>query len=493
MNRAWLRRLSWLFELAVAGSLGSLLVHTALDSAVNHNEHMYVAAARLWAERRMYLDYAYLQAPLLPMLNAALFALTGGEQLLLASRLHVAVWGALALGTLYWLGRSLPNGDRTVGLAAALAVGSHGLFLSNAAESSNYMLPLAASLMSLFTLLRATTPAWMVASGLLSGLAVACKSFYLFLGSGMFAMVWSVRGLAALVPWAIGAVAGTLSASFYWIRDHETFYFGNLGYHLANVEYWRGRGSQLLTLPQKLGFFGDLALTEPSLIAFAALAFVSSIVLIRTRASLDAAVRMCLCSWGLSFVALGIALLPSPPFPQYFAIPLVFTIVTAAVSCAGLGRPWKAGFVALCLAGLAFSPATRQLWNSAPRQRSVPAQLREDALRLRELVGCSREKRIATLAPVFALEAHCDIYPELATGAFTYRIADQLDPAKQQRLRIVGPKRLQSLLDAQRPAAILIGLNRRYESGLEQYARANGYQRSPVRFMAGGRVWLAPR
>jgi hypothetical protein len=440
----------------------------------------------------MYLDYAYLQAPLLPMLNAALFALTAGEQLLLVSRLHVAVWGALGLGTLYWLGRSLPNGDRSVGLGAALAAGSHGLFLSNAAESSNYMLPLATTLMSLLALTRSARPAWMIASGLLAGIAVTCKSFYLFLGIGIFAMVWAIRGLAPLVPWAAGALAGTLPASFYWIRDHETFYFGNLGYHLANVEYWRGRGSQLLTFQQKLGFLGELALTEPVLIAFTAVAFVSSILLVRARASFDAAVRACLCCWGLSLTAAGVALLPSPPFPQYFAIPLVFTIVTAAISCAALGGRWKTGFLVLCLGSLAFAPAPRQLWNSAPSP-SVPAQLKDDALRLRELVACSREKRIATLAPVFALEATCDIYPELATGAFTYRIADQFDPARQQRLHIIGPKRLRSLLDAQPPAAILIGLNRRYESALEQYARANAYQRSPLRFMAGGRVWLPPR
>src|SRR5688572_8063535 len=83
-----LSNVSWWLE-ALALAAGVLLAGVyALYSRGNHNEEMYVAAGALLKKHALYSDYAFLQAPLLPLLHAGLFTLSGNEHLLLLARLH---------------------------------------------------------------------------------------------------------------------------------------------------------------------------------------------------------------------------------------------------------------------------------------------------------------------------------------------------------------------------------------------------------------------
>ena len=67
-------------------------------------------------------------------------------------------------------------------------------------------------------------------------------------------------------------------------------------------------------------------------------------------------------------------------------------------------------------------------------------------------------KLVLTLAPLYALQGRCDIYTELSTGPFAYRIADFLTPAERQITNTVGPKTLKALLDNSPPTAVVLGV-----------------------------------
>jgi 4-amino-4-deoxy-L-arabinose transferase-like glycosyltransferase len=497
---ARVRRFSWLLELAALVFCALMVWATAIGSSVNHNEQMYVAAARLWWQLRLYTDYAYLQAPLLPMVNAALFAIADNEHLLLVARLHVALWSIVALCSVYELGRRL-TASRAVGIGAAVAFASHRLFLSNAAESSNYMMPLALAILSLLASVLAADESfserlrarWCGLSGVAIGLAVTCKSFYVVLAVGLFAMALAAYDRKLVLHWVAGAALGALPLLYYTLRDPSGFYFGNLGYHIANTEYRRASGSNMpMGISQKLRFVRRMW-REPFLIGLTiyALAGVVLVVLRRVEISIKTR-RVFVFAWLLTLLACICALLPSPSYLQYYAIPYAFLIITG-IAAAGLRASWwRASFVALCLLGVAFSPTTWELATSIQR-KSTPARMEREAKKLGEHLACSQETYVATLSPILALEAGCNIYPELATGPFAFRVADDSTDTLQEELNVVGSSRLESFLDAKKPHAILVGFEPRHDHFFKAYAKREGYVEVDERFMRRGRLWVAPQ
>ena len=67
-------------------------------------------------------------------------------------------------------------------------------------------------------------------------------------------------------------------------------------------------------------------------------------------------------------------------------------------------------------------------------------------------------KLILTLAPLYAIEGGCDIYPQLSAGPIIYRIADFMTPCDRQATHTVGPKTLKKLLEKSPPSAVILGV-----------------------------------
>ena len=66
-------------------------------------------------------------------------------------------------------------------------------------------------------------------------------------------------------------------------------------------------------------------------------------------------------------------------------------------------------------------------------------------------------KRILTLAPLYAIEGGCEVYPQLSAGSIVYRIADYMDPLDIETTNTVGPKTLGDLLKKSPPSAVILG------------------------------------
>jgi len=80
-------------------------------------------------------------------------------------------------------------------------------------------------------------------------------------------------------------------------------------------------------------------------------------------------------------------------------------------------------------------------------------------------------KLILTLAPLYALEGGCDIYPEFSAGSFVYRVADFMTASDRAVTHSVGPSTLGELLEKTPPSAVILGVEMEFlEKGLFQAA-----------------------
>ena len=123
--------------------------------------------------------------------------------------------------------------------------------------------------------------------------------------------------------------------------------------------------------------------------------------------------------------------------------------------------------------------ADRGAWSGVSVQR-VAASVRQ-AL---EAAGADAAGKVATLSPLYAIEANLPIYPQLATGPFLFRVSDLLTAEQRQRFVAVSPQTLSDLLDADPPAAILVGFEGDLDATLRAYALDHDYRRQDN--MAGG-------
>jgi len=104
--------------------------------------------------------------------------------------------------------------------------------------------------------------------------------------------------------------------------------------------------------------------------------------------------------------------------------------------------------------------------------------------------------RVATLSPLYPLEAGLPVYPALATGPFAYRVVPVTDHELLRHYVTIGPDQLAGLLDGEPPAAILTGFDAELERPFVAWAEAHGYTPDPSVSFADrygeATLWLPP-
>jgi len=83
---------------------------------------------------------------------------------------------------------------------------------------------------------------------------------------------------------------------------------------------------------------------------------------------------------------------------------------------------------------------------------------------------------VATIMPIYPLEAQLPVYPELSTGPFAYRIAPYTEPDLAAKYVMADAAGLQAVFDSNPPSAFLLGYDPALEQPLLRYAETNGYQ-----------------
>ena len=474
-------------DVAIWSGLAVLFSALALLRPLDHDESQYVAAATLTARGSLpYVDYLYLQAPLQPLLFAAVTR-AAGAWAWPALRIVNALLGVIALGGVYRAARVAGVEARTAATATAL-FGCCDILLFSIGTARNDALPLALFAGALPMLVRGAQGRATAGSALLAGLllaaAAAAKVSY-----AVPAMAYGVVTLLDRRHRSLLVAAGTAPAvaliGWFYFANPAAFLFGVLGFPTrAPVEYYLG-GARAW----KLGIFAKLIDTLKFLALGPALMALVAVARDRRRGSVRLLLDVLLLA---AFVG---ALMPAPTWRQYLApvLPPLFARVALAMAARPPTRNARRLTGVFVIAGLAPS-----LIALAGLVRGVPMI---DAMRQSRAIGASLDQAgstgpVVTLSPQFLPAANRSVDPRFAAGPFYFRSHALLAPPQEPALHALSGDRLAALGT---PAAILFGGEGAWTSGdaslerpLERWARAHGYREEAVpsgRF----RLYVRPR
>jgi hypothetical protein len=492
--------------LALVGFIGFgaiLIFARTMGMGYNHDENQFVASAYLLAKQGLlpYLDYPYFHMPNLIIPYALLFL--QASNILFWGRLFSVLCAVFTLGLLvfsvFHFYRHRPGFERTAMAAGAgLLLLANPLFVFTSGRVWNHdaavLLLLLAVLAFLIGFRRIHITRWMFLVGLLLSLAVGVRlSILTVLPAFVLTLLIhpetnrfdSRRWLRLGTGMFLGFFVGLLPSLALFVADPQAFIFGNVGYAQLNTAYRQDTAfAHGMDLQGKFVFFQKYVLNEPAnLLLFLLviyLVYFGGAVLMRQRRKLDPKVFFMMLL--VVFTGLG-AFLPTPTFYQYFYIPALMSILVVSWSLAQITRtedtPVRLAWLRMLfllvvlLTSLYGLGDTKLLRTVNQIRRWYPTKAHTIGNEIRKNVESGK---ILTLAPLFALEAGLDIYPEFATGPFAFRTAYLLTPAERIRFHMFGPDDLESLLEADPPAGILTGKNPDLDVSLVDYAQDQDYQ-----------------
>ena len=502
MTRASAGTTAVAFFLGVA-ALAAAVLAQLLVAPFNHDEHPYIAAARLMgAGATLYRDFGYNHMPYLPVLYQGLLAAAPDAPPLLPGR---GLAAAFVVITMLALGRLA----LAFGGGRAVALGAMAAFACNAFVVRSETVPIkdfGAMALALVAIglawegLRrpSASIAWLGGAGMALGVSAGFKLPYgVFLAP--IALVACVaaersarvpRGAALLAGFAAGVAPLVAWATAYG----DIMWFDNVTYHRLAVEAAARAGevgANRIAAGDRWAYLGRLVAADAAtvgILAAATGAVAVAVARLRTGAVSVAARH----AHGAAAGRLALAGLPAPAWPHHLVPLIPFALLAVIVLAADADRRVRAAGQA-ALAGVVLATvalhgaavlaamaalATPAAWTSSRLQAESDA-IAAALLAHRGPPGPG--DRIATLAPVHALGAGYAIYPELATGDFFYRIGDLVGPEARARFRLTSPTAIADLLDRDPPAAVLCGFPDAWPGGedLEQpllaYALRRGY------------------
>ncbi len=436
--------------LLIAGALSALVFNTVMVS-YDHNEQMYITAGVLVSQgQQLYKDFAYLQTPNLPLLYALIFRLTEANAYLFVAKSITFLFYLGSAFMLYLITRHLTkNQFWAAGLTTLFMLNSSNL--RAAEESSNYMLPILLTFVAFYLYLRAQdSPSGSTLNLLLCGvcltLAMGTKLYYvLLIPPFVLILAYSPRGTPftqrvyrQLTPFVVGLLIGAFPIIWYGVKDAQTFWFYNVGYHLRNTEWRQMMGyEEAMTLPSKLTYAAELfeETNNALLVAMCALMLLAYRRLSALMNHPHAA--QAFLSIGLLITSLPAVMIPTPIFSQYYAMPISLLFLLLAVLYpvnqlhvadlpVPIERPVFNRFllVVIILSAIMTIPSFQEDLDSPWVTNEVASQAEE--IRTNLDANLDQPGKVATFAPLFALEAGRAIYPELATGPFLYRVGTLL-------------------------------------------------------------------
>jgi hypothetical protein len=490
-----------LLAIALAGLFARIMTYP-----LRHDEQMYLPAGVLVGKGSLYSDFAFNHLPNLPLLLHAVFTLGGVEHFLLAGRLVTFGFWLLAAAGLALIGTHIA-GSATAGAFAVLMLLTNTLLLDQTGMLvSNNFAPIPFAIFGFYWFvsgLQDGTPGRgrIALSGFCLAVAAGLKANYVFviLPFALLSLLlptsisFARRLTAVAAPLAVGGVVGALPTLYFLAAGPESFLTLVYSYHTGpHIAYWRANDDPAhpvsMSLSDKLQLAHLLWLSGSSaVVALLAL----GLALLRAREAGGSGGLGRLLRWP-SLLAIGLAILgamvsfvPTPAFPQYFAPPLAFLFIFAALCYGSLspsarvaGRPflYASGAVLLVM-------AAPKLFGDLPKLAS-PAEwtgyrVHRVAERIREQVddGGVWPAKLATLSPIYALEGGLEVYRELSAGPFIYRLTSLIPEADRSRYPGVSPDALPRLLDREPPAGILVGFEGELDARLIEYAKSRGYVR----------------
>lgn len=477
-----------------------LLLAASMEKELNHDEHMYVSAGVLLADKLQvpYRDYPYLQMPNLVFMYAGLFALLGWPgYFLLEARVFSTVCATAGLG-LVFLGvagvlREISYGWRfLVAAGSVVAIMANPIFRYTSGQAWNHDASVLLSLSAFVAVHKAARREWHVrwtlSAGVLLGLAVGTRLTFAFVVPVFLAAVFlypSVAGVKAawkerlrpLMLFGDGLLLGLVPSLIAFLMAPGQFVFGNIEYHQVNALFWEHAGyERAMDLAGKLDYLRAVV-TQPAnlVLVVGSLSFLAAgLFAVRGAGSLY-----------LFELLFGVALLPAlllgalaatPSWYQYFYMLVPFMVLVSAYEAALLmaRAKWSVALFGLMLmltVGLGRPGySLRVLWDVT---EWVPVKVHNLGVEVSRYVG---KEKVLTFAPVHALEGGADVYSLFAVGPFVWRSESLLDPDARYDLKVPTQAEFMARLEKEPPRAILTGFEGDLELPWIDFAQEHGYE-----------------
>lgn len=478
-----------------------------MTTEISHDEHMYLAAAKLVSCHQIYSDFAYFQTPYAPFLYSALLNASPAQHVLAVARAVKVVVVFLLAGAMWGLAR-LMSRDLWIACACMVMVLENSVVLGTIGTARNYDLPLLLVLLAGTLFLcrsagQSEVLRLLLAGGLLGG-AIGFKLTFALVPLAIVVPVLLEKGLTGescrlLAALMVGVAIGFGPAAALCLRAGiETAYFNNLGYHLANA-VWREQTEWATAMSPvgKLVFMKRLIATTSTqlllvlMLSWLALAWAAKHSWSFLFANRHVCFLMCLVA-----VSLVMAFAPTPVWLSYYEPFVVWSsLLIAALSAEIPAAARSSGRVFACAcAGLMLVmnlPGMARSVGTLVRPATWPAvRIHQEGRAIRAAIPEEvRSRPLATLSPLYALEGELSIYPELSTGPFGYRVGELLAEGQREQFRIASSERLHAMLQETPPCGVLVGFESDLEKAFEEFAIANKYEmREDV--VSGGRLYL---
>ena len=494
LDRAKARRLPlalWCCAIVLlTGVFGRIMV-----TPLGHDEQIHIAAARLIFREPLYGALGYNHLPGLPLLLGGLYAATGAEHLLLTGRLLIFLCWIAAVSVMWLIATQASGGRRTIGAAFVLILMAGTLLGPAGTLVTNNFLPIPFALLGvhLFVVALDRRPirSWtLFGAGFAIGFAVILKISYVFLVPPVAVAALLVpRGMAAaerfrrtVLPLVAGGILGALPGLVPLIGGPQTLYAHTVSYFTGgHLAYW-----QHSTAPKAMSAAAKMLVADG--VWFAGSGLLAGVLAGTFALTVAQSGWRRLASWpillvaGITILAAILSFAPTPAFPQYYEPPVPFLLVLALLCYRQLGEPAQrrmqpliamAGAIALAIILPRVLPAIPA---AAKPDRWTGNVVHAQGAQIRAVLErAGVQGRVATLAPIMALEGQLPIYREFAAGPFVYRVADYLPPAQRRHFVTTSIRGLSPFLDANPPAAIVTGQEAELDGAFIDYARSRHY------------------
>jgi len=471
-------------------------VGNSMTKPVGRDEHMYCTGAVLMAQgKTIYRDFSYAaQMPYHPLLCAALFKLFGTTHYLLTVRLLSCVCDILIMLCILGIYRHVFKSSSAAG--TLLGLGAVILYVFNplvdyangyAWNHDVVILCVVASFwIFISTDFEQRFKYWRIAAmGALLTLATCMRSTTILVEFLFFAVLLSLpakslkQRFVTALPFLLAAALVSIWPLTVIARAPRAFYL-----NMIRIPTLYGQWLHEIGMVHEKSALTLFCLTTPGYFVLLAFALYLALIVLflRRKVKIPDARKLVLAGLlPVSFFA--IALIPPTMWRQYFAIPVPFIVIGLALplyylqqlpSKTGIGRHFKIAGILMGVAVLVAVMGCPYVLYRVPialvPEGWVPLELH----RVSQDIGAkTKEPRLVlTLAPLFALEGGCEIYPELSCGSVIYRAADALSPEDRATTNTVGRETLAGLIDEKPPSAVILGMEQGKLAVLEEPLRA---------------------
>jgi len=483
-----------------------LLVILSLYSSINiilnnvdHNEYMYVTAGVLLKNNNViYKDFAFLQTPLLPIIYALIFKLIPSTNYLLIAKIIsflFLVFSALIIKKISFVLIK----DKIFSYLISIIFILNPVILRISIESSNYISSLFFFILSIYFLIKGYkqdfyNPNNYFFSALFLGLSISTKLFYMiFLLPYLIFLLVSENKKQNILKSIKGLFIGLLPIFVFLIISPDKFIFYNIKYHILN--------SKLMAVKNQFGVKLELFKRVFIQTDILSLAFFIIFLIIINKIKnkyrkRDFPILILIYSYLLfSFLLI---LLISPVYIQYFSsfVLLLFVLVPIMINISenkgkvfdenNLKKISKYVFSILLVFMLIInyrSVFKKPNFNNC----KVNKIFKISKILKKEISKISKENKnkVFCFIPILPLQAGQEIYNELATGGFMYRISKFLTFEEQKKYKTFSKKYIIKQLNALNPKFFLIGY-KRYSRDIMGFIKTKNFIKSSFNFGNAG-------